>query len=100
MNDSSDPTAARFGIWAELRPYVDRGEMAEIDALGDHLEADKPIPRAGFRAQLRARLIELRDSAPIRPARFKVMVGAYGAAGILMLAVAALGIAGSGPLAY
>ena len=88
----------RGGISHELRPYVDRGEAEAVDRIGDRLEAERPVPRAGFRAELKARLA----SAPTswRPRRLRLAVAAYAGSGFLLLAVAALGLAGSGPLGY
>jgi hypothetical protein len=90
--------SGRGGISDELRPYVDRGEAEAIDRIGERLEAERPNPRAGFRAELKARLA----SAPAswRPQRLRLAVAAYLGSGLLLLAVAALGVGGAGPLAY
>jgi hypothetical protein len=87
----------RGGISHELRPYVDRGEADVIDRIGDRLQAERPVPRAAFRAVLRKRLA----SAPAswRPRRLRLTVAAYLASGLVLLVVAALGLAGTGPLA-
>jgi hypothetical protein len=88
----------RGGISRELRPYVDRGEADAIDRIADRLQAERPVPRAAFRADLKARLA----SAPTswRPRRLRLTVTAYLVVGLLLLAVAALGLADAGPLAY
>jgi hypothetical protein len=88
----------RDRISRELRPYVDRGEAEGIDRVGERLQVERPVPRAGFRAELRARLA----AAPAlwRPRRLRLTVAAYLASGLVLLAVAALGLAGAGLLAY
>jgi hypothetical protein len=86
------------GISNELRPYVDRGESEAIDRIGERLEAERPLPRAGFRAQLQSRLATAR--APWRPQRLGLAVAAYLGSGLALLGVAAIGLAGAGPLGY
>ena len=87
------------GISDELRPYVDRGEAEGIDRVGEVLERGRAVPAAGFRAELRARLIEL-SSAPRtwRPGNLRAAVAAYCTSGFVLLAIAALGAGGVGPL--
>jgi hypothetical protein len=82
----------------ELRPYVDRAEVEGIDEIGRRLEAERPIPRAAFRAELQSSLVGART--PWRPRRLGFSVAAYMASGFLLLAVAALGLSGAGPLGY
>jgi hypothetical protein len=88
----------RGGISHELRPYVDRGEADAIDRIGKRLTGERPVPTASFRAELKRRLA----SAPTewRPRRLRLTVAAYFASGLLLLAIAALGLMGSGPLGY
>jgi hypothetical protein len=88
----------RGGISRELRPYVDRGEADAIDRIGERLQDERPVPRAGFRAELRARL----NAAPAswRPQSLRLAIAGYLTCGLLLLAVAALGLAGAGPLGY
>ncbi len=87
-------------LFHELRPYVDRGEADGLNDLADRLEADRPVPRAGFRAELKAELIEAERTRPVawRPKHLKRLVAGYCGAGSLLLAVGALGITGAGPL--
>jgi hypothetical protein len=98
--DSHDRPPA--GISEELRPYIDRGEAEGIDRTAERLAAERPIPRAQFRADLRAHLLELSGRAPAqwRPRRLGRLVAAYVGSGAVLLAVAAIGLAGAGPLAY
>jgi hypothetical protein len=87
------------GISDELRPYVDRSEAEGIDRVGERLEAARPIPRAAFRAELRARLGRLGTAEPRwRPRHLGRLVAAYVGSGLLLLAVAGIGLAGVGPL--
>ena len=87
------------GISDELRPYVDAPEAVGIDAVAERLERDRPVPRAGFRAELHARLVELSTKrTSYRPARLRRLIAAYGVAGAACLAIAAIGLTGAGPL--
>ena len=91
----------RRGISDELRPYVDRSEAEEIDQIGERLLAERPAPRAAFRAALRAHLAELAGSRRTawRPGRLRALVAAYAGSGVVLLAIAAIGLTGAGPLA-
>jgi hypothetical protein len=96
-----DHDTRRERISDELRPYVDRSETDAIDQIGERLLAERPAPRAAFRAALHARLVELAGSRPTawRPRRLRALVAAYAGSGVALLAVAAIGLAGVGPLA-
>lgn len=87
------------GLSDELRPYVDHWEAEAIDRLGERLQAERQLPRPAFRSELRARLGELQHSRPWRPRRLKLAVAGYVCSGLLLLAVAAIGLAGAGPFA-
>ncbi len=68
------------------------------ELVGDRLQAGRPVPRAGFRAELHAHLLDL--GLPVnRPARLWAWVAAGAASGTGLLVLAALGVAGAGPLA-
>jgi hypothetical protein len=84
------------GISDELRPYVDSGEIEGIDRVGERLDAERPIPRAAFRAELQGRLASM--PSPWRPQRLGLAVAAYAGSGFLLMALAAIGLAGAGPL--
>jgi hypothetical protein len=86
------------GISRELRPYVDSGETEAIDRIGERLEAERPLPRAGFRSARQLRLANRRE--PWRPRRLGLAVAGYLGSGFALLAVAAVGLAGTGPLGY
>ena len=84
----------------ELRLYADPGEADAIDAIGERLREERPIPAAGFRAELRARLVALGSAPePWRPRHLRLTVAAYLASGLLLLGIAALGVSGAGPFA-
>lgn len=76
-------------------PPVDEHDgLADIDRF---LARERPIPRPAFRRQLRRRLVSDPDGAPLRTAR--LLIATYAGAGALLLAIVAVGIAGTGPLA-
>ena len=95
--------AARGGrpVSEELRPYVTRSDAEMIDATADELQGARAVPRPAFRAELRARLAELdqKGSFGWRPRNLKATVGGFAVSGIALMVVAAIGVAGSGPLA-
>ena len=68
------------------------------DPVEARLESERPYPRAAFRAELGSRLrgMQARGSDP-GPVRRLVL--AYAGSGLLLLAVAGIGLAGAGPLA-
>lgn len=86
-------------ISVELGPHVEAEEADDIDAVAERLLAVHPLPRPAFRACLRARLSELEGHPAWPQARLRAHVAAYAGSGSFLLAVAALGLAGIGPLA-
>lgn len=78
---------------------TDRIDHPELDPIAERLQAERPIPRAGFRAELRRRLLfELERGRPA-PRRLRLLLAAYAGSGALLLVVAAVSVAGAGPLA-
>jgi hypothetical protein len=69
-------------------------ELAEV---GDRLRRSRPVPAAAFRGDLRRRLMA--DRGPRRPQRLWLRVAATSGSGLVLLAVAAIGVLGAGPLA-
>lgn len=67
---------------------------SEIERL---LHDSRPVPRAAFRGELRRRLTATRR--PPAPKRLGLLIAGYAGSGSLLLAIAAIGLAGAGPLA-
>lgn len=78
---------------------VEPDEREPLLALADRLERERPVCAPGFRGGLRRSLLERLGAGPSRPERLRALVFAYAASGFTMLAVAALGVGGIGPLA-
>jgi hypothetical protein len=78
---------------------MDEVEMNDEDkhAIEDWLRAQRPVPSAGFRGTLRRRL--LAGAGRPAPGRLRLLITAYAGSGTLLLAIAALGLTGTGPLA-
>ena len=88
------------GVSDELHPYVDSREAEEIDDLGRRLRQERAHPPAALRSKIRASLSERADPASWRPRNLRVLAGAYVASGFALLAIAAIGLSGAGPLGY
>jgi hypothetical protein len=73
-------------------------DPAERD-LAERLARDRPVPRAGFRADLRSNLLSSARRWESAPPRLRRLIFVYAASGTAMLAVAAVGVIGAGPLA-
>ena len=68
----------------------------ELEGVASRLEAERPVPRAAFRGELRRHLLGMRrDASP--PQRLRLLITAYAGTGTALLAVAAVGLAGVGP---
>jgi hypothetical protein len=90
----------RGRVSRELQPYVDRHEAELIDRVGERLVDERAVPHPRFRAELRARLAALAATpGEMGPRRLGLAVVANVGAGLVLLGVAALGLAGAGPLA-
>jgi hypothetical protein len=74
-------------------------ENRELDRLIRRLDAERPVPRAAFRGELRRHLLESLDARPAPPRRLRLLIAAYGGSGLALLAIAAIGVAGTGPFA-
>jgi hypothetical protein len=61
------------------------------------LRAERPLPSAAFRGDLRRALLDSPHAS--RPRRLRLLVTAYAGSGLALLLVAAVGLAGAGPLA-
>jgi hypothetical protein len=70
-----------------------------LDRVSERLASERLIPRAGFRAQLRASLFASARRQPFGPRRPRLMIGAYAGSGAALLLVVAVSVLGAGPLA-
>ena len=61
MSDEMPEPRYRPNVAAELRPYVDRVDVDAVNAVAERLTEARGIPRAGFSAELNARLADLED---------------------------------------
>ena len=73
---------------------LDPAERAELLETARLLERSRPLPRPAFMGGL-ARSLRAR---PAPPARLRLLIGAYAASGLALLAMVAVGLAGVGPL--
>lgn len=69
----------------------------ELNETAERLEDERPVPSAGFRGELRRRLVAGVHRHRERPARLRLMINAYAGSGTALLAFAAAGLAGIGP---
>jgi hypothetical protein len=73
----------------------------DVQEVADTLTAARPLPTPGFRSHLHSRLVELEArGAARRPAFLWRRIAALAGSGSLLMLLAALGVAGAGPLAY
>jgi hypothetical protein len=72
----------------------------DLTAIAARLESERPVPRPAFRGDLRRRLMIARPG-PGRLSRrgALALTAAYAGSGLTLLAIAALGVIGAGPLA-
>jgi hypothetical protein len=88
---------------SDLAAGIDDVEGAGHDEMGARLRRERPVPAAGFRGALRARLAPGRRSPGlerwIAGGRWRPLAATYSCLGAVLLAVAAIGLAGVGPFA-
>jgi hypothetical protein len=82
-----------------LDPELAFGESSQLVELAHRLERERPVPRAGFRATLRRTLLAADGERSVARGRLRLRVAAYAGSGVTLLAIAALGVSGLGPLA-
>jgi hypothetical protein len=92
MMSSQMPDPERDEI---LDPKLGPAERKRLLETARLLERERPVPRPAFRGEL-ARQLRARSAAP---RRVRLLIGAYAGAGLALLAVVAVGLAGAGPLA-
>lgn len=73
-------------------------EYRHLANLAERLERERPVPSAAFRAELRRRLTAP-SRLPIHSRHHRALAAAYITLGLLLLAVAAVGLVGTGPFA-
>jgi len=78
---------------------MNRFEDHDLDPIAKLLERERPVPRPAFRGELRRHLLGQPRARQFMPARPRLLVGAYGGSGTLLIAIAAVGLLGVGPLA-
>jgi hypothetical protein len=85
-------------IGRALEPEIGGPERERLLRLAERLENQRPVPRAAFRGELRRHLLSA-GGAPhgAAPARLRLLIASYLGSGLILLAVAALGVAGAGP---
>ena len=84
----------------DLRHDLEPHDADDLLPMAERLVASRPVPSAGFRGDLRRRLLADQPARPLaRPSLLWARVGTSFAAGTLLLAIAALGVGGAGPLA-
>jgi hypothetical protein len=91
---SGDPDIDR-----SFDPDFPAQESEQLDSLAQRMEQERPAPRALFRGELRRRLLETAERQPGGAERMRFRIAAYACSGAALLAIAALGVAGAGPLA-
>lgn len=90
-------------IRRELPADLDDAEREMLVRVAMRLHGGRPTPALEFREGLRRELVGesrwRRSAGQARPREARDLAAAYCAAGVLMLAVAAAGLAGAGPFA-
>jgi len=69
----------------------------ELNEIASRLEAERPVPRAAFRGDLKRLLMAAGQTRRSAPAHLRLAIAAYAGSGVTFLAVAAVGLAGIGP---
>jgi hypothetical protein len=77
----------------------DPSEQPDLREIAARLERERPRPSAEFRGDLYERLATPRATRPRIAWRPRALVAAYGASGLLLMVVPAVGLAGLGPFA-
>ena len=89
-------------IRRDLPPDLERAESEPLVALARRLQAETPLPTPTFRADLRRRLMggpAGRRLGTLTPHFARTLAFWCVASGLVLLAVAAIGLAGTGPFA-
>jgi len=88
------------GIEHDLPAELSDAERRELAATGVRLQAERPLPNPNFRGELRRGLLGA-SAASRRPSMglgtVRALSASYACFGIVLLAIAAAGVAGTGP---
>jgi hypothetical protein len=82
----------------DIRSDLEPDAPEELVRLAERLERERPLPAAHFRGELRRHLMA-GGNGRARPPRLLALIRGYAMSGALLLLVAALSAAGTGPLA-
>ena len=96
-NRDRDRRATRDDIERELEPWIEPGERQALLSIAARLAEERPVPAAGLRSAIRARLLGV--SGHQSGSGVRALILAYGSTGAFLLALAAVGLAGIGPFA-
>jgi hypothetical protein len=83
----------------DLEPDLEAGERRALLRMAERLQDERPLPSASFRGDLGRQLAMTRDRRPAAPTRLRTAIATYVSSGSLLMAIAALGVAGAGPFA-
>lgn len=86
-------------IRRDLPPDLEPAEVERMIAIGQRLDEERPLPAPGFRGELRRRLAGAQAAGAVAPRRIRALATSYALSGLLLLAIAAAGVAGGGPFA-
>jgi hypothetical protein len=78
---------------------IEPGDPNATDSIDARLRSERPTTDPAYREGLRRRLLALDPGGASRPRHLGTLIAAYAACGSILLAVAVLGVLGSGPLA-
>jgi hypothetical protein len=81
----------------DLEPGLQGEERHELVSLAVRLAEQRPVPSAGLRSRIRSKLLGGRAAVP--RSRIAGLIFGYAASGAVLLAIAAVGLAGIGPFA-
>jgi hypothetical protein len=86
-------------ISADLEPGIEPEEAEALGRVALRLTEERPVPRPAFRGALWRHITTAEQPAAGRPRRLGSLIAGFAGSGFLLLAIAALGLAGAGPFA-
>jgi len=81
----------------DIRGDLEPDAPEDLVRLAERLQRERPVPAAGFRGELRRRLLA-GEALRGRPRRLRALIAGYASAGMLLLLMGALSATGTGPL--